>query len=370
MIIVFNHFEFFGQYGLLGRLYHRFLQNATFGVDYFFMLSGFGMMLGSLVRDSYGDTNNVTFRGSVAYARRHIKKIYPIYFLMLLIGIPYEVLTGVLKYGYKPLIEIIKSFFFFFIDLTVLQSSSGSMMLSHSLNGVCWFLSCLLCIYIVSPSIILFIRTHIRSVQKSLAYIVISIAMSVFLSILFSQIDSSALYFDDLCYGSPNRRVFYVITGMLIANIFHLIKMEPYNFQFFRRGLFEYISIGLSIVWYLIRQALLSHITLLYIVDMILVSCDLFALAIGKGRISAFFRNRHMVFLGNISMYIFITHYLIRGYIDLIVQVFHIQNVVVGIMEIIISLILTFIVSINLYKNDGRIYLFDRIIELVGRNRT
>lgn len=54
MLIVINHFEFLQQYGKLGELYQRYFHSATIGVDFFFMLSGFGMMLSSTNRDPNG----------------------------------------------------------------------------------------------------------------------------------------------------------------------------------------------------------------------------------------------------------------------------------------------------------------------------
>lgn len=42
-IIFLSHMEFLSNY-LYGEIYMRYLHNATIGVDYFFVLSGFGLM--------------------------------------------------------------------------------------------------------------------------------------------------------------------------------------------------------------------------------------------------------------------------------------------------------------------------------------
>ena len=93
MIIVFSHFEFLRQYGQFGEVYWRYFHNATMGVDFFFMLSGFGMMLSSIRRDPYGLLPIGGIPGLINYGKRHIRKIYPVYVVFLLIGIPYYLFT-------------------------------------------------------------------------------------------------------------------------------------------------------------------------------------------------------------------------------------------------------------------------------------
>lgn len=67
---------------------------------------------------------------------------------------------------------------------------------------------------------------------------------------------------------------------------------------------------------------------------MIIISCDLYALALRKGKISNFFENKILIYLRNISMYIFLTHYLIRIYIDYFVTYFNLQSLKIATFEI------------------------------------
>lgn len=108
MLIVINHFEFLQQYGKLGELYQRYFHSATIGVDFFFMLSGFGMMLSSTNRDPNG-TEFIGGGQLIAFARRHVKKIYPIYIVMLLLGIPYYLLAGYFEYGKKIVTGVLQA---------------------------------------------------------------------------------------------------------------------------------------------------------------------------------------------------------------------------------------------------------------------
>lgn len=139
MIIVFSHFEFLYDYGVFGKVYELFFHNATMGVDFFFMLSGFGMMLSSLRRDPNGTVPIGGIKGLITFGKQHVKKIYPVYVFFLLCGIPYEILTGYIEYGHSLMRQAIKCVILFLIDLTLLQTATGRKTFSHSLNGVCWF---------------------------------------------------------------------------------------------------------------------------------------------------------------------------------------------------------------------------------------
>ena len=107
-------------------------------------------------------------------------------------------------------------------------------------------------------------------------------------------------------------------------------------------------------VYVLLRNSLLENIgSYIYIFDMMIVVVDLYLLALGKGIFSRLFENRYMVYLGNISMYIFITHWLIRMYVDFYVQRMGIESVAVALLEVVIILILTFVVSVIIERNGN-----------------
>ncbi len=352
--IVFSHFEFLEQYGVFGYIYSRYFHNATMGVDFFFMLSGFGMMLSSIKSNPSGDESIGGLNGSIRFAKRHVKKIYTPYLFFLIIGIPYVFLVNHFEQG-RPLATVVsKSVMYFLCDLTLLQSATGKWNFSHSFNGVCWFLSCLFCIYLISPLIMKCLKRYIRTVRRAVAGIMISVMLSVTLSFVFSCIEAHTV-FDDLSQSSPYRRVFYVIPGMILAQLFSVMKQSRrIRIRIIEKGLFEYLSAGVSIVWFFLRGTAEPALgSFVYVVDMILACCVLFALAFGKGKISGFFSRKTMVFLGDISMYIFISHYVIRNYTDLFVRLYRLNSIGIGILETVIILILSFACSIVLHKVSG-----------------
>ena len=109
----------------------------------------------------------------------------------------------------------------------------------------------------------------------------------------------------------------------------------------------ENICILLTVLYYFLRNTIYETIgSFIYISDMLIVAVDLYLLALGKGFFSGLLKNKYMVYLGNISMYIFITHWLIRMYVDFVIQRMGIGSIAVALSEIIIILILTFVISV------------------------
>lgn len=345
MIIVCAHFEFLEQYAF-GNIYFTYFHNPTMGVDFFFMLSGFGMMLSSINRNPSGEERINGIKDLFTFGKNHVRKIYPLYVTTLLIGIPYYVLVSVIEYGKPFFTAVIYSIIKFAACLTLLQSATGMMSFSHGLNGVCWFLSTLFCIYLISPIVMKFLKRKICNLKLAFVALFIAILVSYTLVKLFDVIDANTI-FDDLQYGSPYRRIFYVICGMIIAQIYNINKQN--------RGsvIFEYLSIGASMIWFFSRNSISIKIgSLAYIVDMVLCASVLYALSLEKGKISKIFASKPMVYLGNISIYIYITHYLIRMYIDFIVSQLRLMSVVTAIIEIIVILCLTFLISVLIDKHN------------------
>lgn len=347
MVIVFSHFEFLSS-GSFGDIYLKYIHNPTMGVDFFFMLSGFGMMMSSYNKDPDGKMRIGGIRELINYAVKHVRTIYPVYFLMLLVGIPYDIVASVTEYGKTCLYAVVVSLVRFLSCATLLQSATGFSGFSHGLNGVGWFLSTLFCIYLVSPIIMKMLKRVVGS-NNNIALVILSfsIVCSCALAILFDAVEQNTR-FDDLCYGSPYRRVFYVICGMLIAQIYRNTK--------YRFVCSEYFTLLLAMGWFFFRNSTVERVGMfVYAIDMVICASVLYVLAIGKGKISKFFETKRMVYLGKISVWIFITHYLIRLYVDLGIRLFEVRNTVISIIEVIVILGMTIRISILLDRQCGKV---------------
>lgn len=266
---------------------------------------------------------------------------------MLLIGIPYAILEG-LEYHHTLIYCIAKAGVQFILCLTLLQSATGMMRFSHGLNGVCWFLSTLFCIYLVSPFVMRFLKQKVKNVKSAFVGIIICMCSSFILAVVFGIIEQNT-FFDDLCYGTPYRRIFYVMMGMLLAQIYVFEKESGMIAKrtWISSGKFEYTFILLSMIWFFVQRSATPILgNFVYFINMGIVACDVYALAMGKGKISHFFESETMVCLGNISMYIFLTHYLIRMYVDYFVRTIGLESLAIGIMEVFFILISSMLISV------------------------
>lgn len=87
----------------------------------------------------------------------------------------------------------------------------------------------------------------------------------------------------------------------------------------------------------------------MYAIDMIVVSGDVFALAVNGGKISKILSSKRFVFLGEITIYIYLSHYNIRMYADLIVNSLGLQSIGVAFIEVITIIVITMIVSLAIH---------------------
>ena len=96
-----------------------------------------------------------------------------------------------------------KSLMLLGVDLSLLQSVTGMTFFSHSLNGVCWFLSCIFVCYIVMAFVIKKID-NIRSKREAEVCFLISIIIVLLLSFVASKIEQMNLA-GGIINGAPVR---------------------------------------------------------------------------------------------------------------------------------------------------------------------
>ena len=123
------------------------------------------------------------------------------------------------------------------MNIPVLQSATGMSFFTHAYNGVTWFLSALFCIYLISPILIFILRKFSKSYFGDLLFLLINAFLIVALAYFFGKIETifhgikHILNVDILVYGSPYRRVFYVLTGMNLATIYKTDKRQYKNLK-------------------------------------------------------------------------------------------------------------------------------------------
>lgn len=305
-IIVLSHMEFFDKNGI-GKIYWNFFHNATFGVDYFIILSGFGI---------FKKYKQYCFKNPVLdlnFGLQRIKKIYPYYLLSMIIVIPYYISNLCIS-------QILKKFGAFLLCSTMMQTLFGSMAISHLLNGVGWFLSVLFLFYIFTPLCIKCMSlfdTH----KKILLSIFLTLSSIILLSYLFSVFELHMQqrfpkegFWNDFVYGSPYIRIFYYLLGMEIALLSENINIRIRNVKI--QNIYGVLMTLVFISYFLLRNMIKINICELRIIDLIFDVIIFISLVYGNSFIVRALSNQYLVlFSKKYGMIIYLFHYPIRLYV-------------------------------------------------------
>lgn len=305
IIIFISHQEFWSD-SMVGKVYSKFVHNPTMAVDYFFMLSGFGLYLSSTIRRR-DEFKLIDWK----YAKNKISKIYSIYIISLLAGAFYTIISGVLS-GSTIIRVAARAIICLLMDLTMLQSLTGMTSFSHSLNGVCWFISTLFICYMFAPYLVRMVD-KIKESNKIKHSIIFTAFGIIILSYVANGIDSlNILSINDIWYGHPVIRIWYVFTGMLIAAVYRDKQLNK------APAILEYIISIIAVIYYLFRNSISFSVNIVRLFDIVLCSSFLLIFSFGSGRISSFLSKPSIVKAGRNSMYIYLLHYPIRRIIGTI----------------------------------------------------
>lgn len=332
VIIVISHFEFLGTNE--NDIYYRFFHNSTMAVDFFFMLSGFGLCYSCLFNNK-----RVQEKNNCKYAWHRVKKLYVLYIISMLLTIPTIILSSINVLGKSIKSIVVINFFKILIMPSMLQSITGLNSLSHMYNGACWFLSTIFILYMIYPYLE---KANLKYIEKNknkkqiCLYIFLVILLYLIVYFLFSIIERNTI-FDDLKYGSPWIRIFQFILGILICDLFFITNNKK------NTSLKEIIIYMLFICWLLLRNNIFIGKLLIFkqLIDISIVAYLIYIFSFENGILSKILNNKKLVFLGNNSMYIFLLHYMFRIIIVPIVEKFIGISKLSNIINVVLIILLT-----------------------------
>lgn len=187
------------------------------------------------------------------------------------------------------------------------------MALSHSINGVCWFLSTLFICYIFSPFLVTIVKKLNTIKKQFLSMGIVTLAL-LLLSLVFLRIENTFTIgthkpLTDLFYGSPCIRIWYLLFGMIIANIF-ISKKDNIKSDL---TVLEVIITILTLFYFFFRNSLGLNSIFYRFLDIVVCCTTLIVFSFGKGKISKFLvDNKTLQMLGGSSMYLYLLHYPVR----------------------------------------------------------
>ena len=253
---------------------------ADIGVSYFFILSGFVMII------AYGNKLKVDAPG---YFRNRLGRIYPVYLLALVLVTGYYLLKG-WHVDAKA----------FGLNLFVLQAWLPPYPLSLNYTG--WSLAVELFFYALFP--VLFNRVYTKFKLKSVAafvFIFWVISQLVFLLLLHSSFyQGFPSRSNDFLFHFPLLHLNQFLVGNLAGLVFRHFSFKTKNYDIWLVAL-----VLILMVLLLVPNPRIYHNGLLAAVFVSFI----FLICLNTGRISSLFRQRPFIFLGEISYGIYILQY-------------------------------------------------------------
>lgn len=278
LAIVIYHF---GDHSVLfTNKYVAFLFNqANVGVSYFFVLSGFVMVV------AYNDKENINF---IEYVKNRLARIYPVYFMALLLYLGNSLLDN-LPYEIKRMDLI--------LNLFMLQAWVPSKALTLNYPG--WSLSVELFFYLSFP----FLFNYIYK-KFTLGFVTFWVLLFWLISqILFHLIVKTGVI---QIPGFDNKDILY--HPLMHFNAFLIGNLAGFYYaQKFKNNKKKYLSPIFFLLFALIfllkfRFGFNFHNGLLSVIFVPLILC----ISLSNDKIIASFNNRSLVFLGEISFGIYI----------------------------------------------------------------
>lgn len=254
-------------------------EHANIGVSYFFILSGFVMIV------AYGNKEKVDY---VSYIRKRFARLYPVYLLAILLYLLYILV----KHNKSP-----NDYKGLFLNITLLQSWVPGQALSFNSPG--WSLSVELFFYVCFPFLYNFFYKRTGFIKAA----IIVLLIFVFSQLLFHYLLNSSFYkgFPSASHDFVHYFPLMHLNEFLIGNIAGLFFL---NSKFEKRN-YDLVVIVLSVMVALLLKfpfGISYHngmLAFLFVPLIIFISLN-------KGVLTAISNLKFFVFLGEISYGIYI----------------------------------------------------------------
>ena len=325
---------------------------GSWGSSVFFALSGFLMVYRYLGKDV-----DCTFKSCLLFSINKVSKLYYLHIITMIASLMFPVFF----HGSSILEQIAKNYRAIILHISLLQSWIPQSNYYFSLNGPSWFLSDCLFIYAVFPLILFLIKKLKTKQQAGICLIIIYILHLVFgyglrsIHLLDGFSDNFVKW---AIYINPIYRLGDFIIGGLLGCIYEFEcrrcnKDCPSMIQYTILELFSLflfiisrmivtgIITGFFRTWWFMYSGLYIPSNLLFI----------WVFAFKRGVITRTIQYKFLHFIGNVSMYAYLIHGIVIGYLQKIwFLVF--QNNITRFYLIVLSLSVTCILSVLFEKHN------------------
>ncbi len=286
-----------------------FIDWAELGVATFFVMSGF------LMEYRYDNTEFVaSLKNNLVFSLKKISKLYPLHIITMIFALILSVISIIYDGGsFGAIMDLcVKTA----LNVTLMQSWGLFSFISTSLNGVAWYLSVAMFLYFVYPWIKRIIeRTQIFGLYAICGTILLLEVVSCIPFIILLGIDSPIYIW--FMYTFPVFRLGDFFIGCVLKRVFCEGKIR--NIESSKATVLEIITVLVTVlvfIWIRKRQQnvvllALHNWTTIYIP---LAVAWVVLFAVNKGALTRILSNKVTMFIGNISAYAFLIHYVITRY--------------------------------------------------------
>lgn len=314
------------------------------GVSVFFVMSGFLM-----VYTYYDIDMSISIRDNLKFSISKIKKLYPLHIITMC----FAVLLRLARYLYhgisiKNIIGLVGKIG---LNVTLMQTWIPYSDINVSLNGVAWYLSVTLFLYFMFPYIKKWIKPMKKESVISVSVIILFIQVITCIPLLYFLGNDNKIYIWFM-YCFPIFRLGDFFVGCSMGKIYFenlifnchrgncpktqksILKMEDSIQSDSLRGgiIWSIIEIVFTAITVVIKigpfnidffPLIAAHNrTTRYIP---LAAGWVYLFTINKGIITKLFNNRAFVFLGDISAYMFLIHFVITRYTSCLLELLNLS---------------------------------------------
>lgn len=337
--IFLGHLAYFEKTCVLSTVYLH-ISYSRFPVNIFFVLSGFIMAY------IYGGLCDRLNWGT--FIKKRYAKIYIPYLVCLIVGI--------IRYFYNFFRDESIPFFIFrlVVSIPVFQAAIPYGNISHSFNGVAWFLSCTMIFYMLTPWLLtLNNRISRKKHMAAICYMVnlgaFGICYMVFRDLQYYRLPELQL---SLVYSTVYIRIFSFLAGILCFTIREELRAENRHISDLELPLTL-----ISLLWWLFAGITPLPMVLQEIICIILASLLIIVFSFDEGIVSGHFnKQKRLLHFGDISLEFYLIHYLVINIgIDLTESVLT-KNVFFGLISAIAFFIISYYLAAALHSLSSKFY--------------
>lgn len=326
------------------------------GVSIFFVLSGFLSFYSHST-----DNSEVSIKNNFNFMWVRIKKLYPLHILTMILAILLELITMInSEFTVRTIMGLIGKIF---LNVILIQAWVPNSDINTSLNGVAWYLSVTVFLYYMFPYLrkVILNKKNFYLMISCVALIVIEWLICIPVIYLLGSESKVYIWF---MYCFPLFRLGDFYVGCCLGKYY--LEMPPISSNVGKASLIEMLLIIFMVGVFDFEKNKHTSLILLAFHNWTTVYIPLAAMLVylfvkKEGIITKCLTNKALIYIGNISAYTFLIHYIFIKYFYAVKSYLDIKLSFLGMCVVIIGEFVLTIFASELYKRYENI-VFRRVL--------